>query len=270
MGSLDKLVVGIFLPIKNVTLYAIGLTLVMFCFKIPAAAAMAFTPAASELHAKQRLEAIQQLVLRGMKYTGLFAIPIFTVLGILARDIIYIWMGDGYEASARILQLLMIGYFWLVLSASGMTVMVGIGKPYINSIYAVAQILLCTTMSVIMIQIYGLYGAAAGSGGAFALGGIIYILHSSKIFRIPISRFLNPNVLGKALLTMIPGALLLFLRHHWPSRDILHILIQCVLYGLVYGLIIFRYIIDDYDIDKISAVIPPVRHLALLKSPIIK
>jgi len=265
MGSLDRLIVGIFLPIRNVTLYSIGLTLVMFCFKIPSAAALAFTPAASELHAKNRMDAIQELVLRGMKYTGLFAIPIFTVLGILAKDVLYLWMGEGYDSSAVILQLLMIGYFWLVLSSSGMTVMVGIGKPYINSLYALAQIGLCTALTLLMIHLRGLFGAAMGSGLAFAVGGIIYIFHSSHIFGIPVSRLLSPPMLLKSLLLVVPGGVLFVVHHSMPSRDLLVLLIECTTYGFLYAFIVLRYLIDDYDIEKISGVLPPVRYLSFLR-----
>ena len=37
MGVLDKLILGIFLPIANVTLYAVGFTLASFSARLPAA-----------------------------------------------------------------------------------------------------------------------------------------------------------------------------------------------------------------------------------------
>jgi O-antigen/teichoic acid export membrane protein len=265
VGVLDKLILGIFLPIANVTLYAVGYTLASFSFRIPSAAVLASLPAASELMAQGRLGAVHQLILRGMKYTGLMAIPIFTVMGVMAPDIVRLWMGEGYELSARVLQLLLAGYFWLALSSSGANVMIGIGKPYINTYYAVAQILLCSTLSIAMIQFFGVLGAAAGAAMAYTLGGTVYLLHSTHIFKIPFGRLVNQRVAGQIVLSLLPGILLGIHHHRSPPGGIWGILAQASLYGAVYGLLIVRYVVDDYDLEKISAVIPPVRHLSFLR-----
>jgi len=265
MGSLDKVIVGIFLPIQNVTLYSIAVTMVMYCFKLPAAAAMAFTPAASELHAKNRIDAIHRLVLRGIKYTGILALPIFTLVGIMAGDIVRLWMGEGYGASADILRRLMIGYFPLVLCASGMTVMVGIGKPYVNTLYALVQIVLCSTLTVLMIHWYGLLGAALGSGLALCAGGIVYLFHSSRIFGIAPSRLLDPLILKKGALALVPTALLFAVHSSMPSHTVRTLLAEATLYCLVFVVVVTRYVIDEYDIAKISEVVAPFRYVSLLR-----
>lgn len=265
MGSLDKLVLGFFLPIANVTLYSIGFTLTSFCFRLPAAAVLASMPAASELQAKDRMAAVQELVLRGIKYTGILAVPVFTVVGGLAPCLVRLWMGEGYESSARVAQILLFGYFWLVLSSSGMSVMVGIGKPYVNTLYAVAQILLCTGLSVILVMRFGLYGAAAGSSLAYSVGSLAYLVHSSWIFRIPLARMVNGSVAGKVCLLLAPGILVLVLSARFPDPGIGGVLVLTGAYGLVYGLILLRYVVDAYDMEKISAVVPAVRHLAFFR-----
>ena len=265
VGVLDKLILGILLPIANVTLYTVGFTLASFSFRIPSAAVLASLPAASELMAQDRLDAVHQLILRGMKYTGLMAIPIFTVMGVMAPDIVRLWMGEGYELSARVLQLLLVGYFWLALSSSGANVMIGIGKPYINTYYAVAQILLCSSLSVVMIQFVGILGAAAGSAMAYTLGGIVYLVHSTHIFKIPFGRLVNQRVAGRIVLSLLPGVLLVIHHHRSPPEGVWGILVRAGLYGTAYGLLVVRYVVDDYDLEKISAVIPPVRLLSFLR-----
>jgi O-antigen/teichoic acid export membrane protein len=265
MGVLDKLILGFFLPIANVTLYVVGFTLASFAFRIPSAAVLASLPAASELMAQDRLDAVHELILRGMKVTGLMAIPIFTLMGVLAPDIVRLWMGEGYEQSAHVLQLLLVGYFWMVLSSSGLNVMIGIGKPYINTYYAVAQILLCSSLSILMVQFFGVLGAAAGSAMAYTLGGVVYLVHSTHIFKIPFGRMLNHRVAGRIVLLLLPGILLGLHHHDSPPGGIWGILVQAGLYGLVYGILAVRYVVDDYDLQKVSAVIPPVRHLAFLR-----
>lgn len=265
MLTLDRVILGIFLPIGNVTLYAVGATAANICFRIPTAAVLASVPAASELMARNRPDAVQELILRGIKYTGLLAIPAFTIMGILAEEFILRWMGDGYGTSARILQLLLIGYFFLVLTASGSSVMVGIGKPYVNTLYAVVQIILCSTLMVIMVHFYGLMGAALSSTVAYTLGGIAYLIHSTIIFRIPLNRMINRNIFLKILLLLLPGGLWALVYKADPNRELSTVLIELACYLLLYSVLLIRYHIDDFDMEKIAAVIPAVRHLEPLR-----
>jgi O-antigen/teichoic acid export membrane protein len=265
MGVLDKLILGIFLPIANVTYYAVGFTLAGFAFRIPTAAVLASLPAASELMAQDRLDAVQELVLRGIKYTGLLAIPLFTAMGVTAPDIVRLWMGEGYELSARVLQLLLVGYFWIAISSSGASVMVGIGKPYINTYYAVGQILMCSSLTIVMVQFFGVVGVAAGSAVAYTLIGLVYLVHSSRIFEIPAGRLINHRIAGKIVLLIVPGILLGICHHRLSPAGVWGLLAQVSLYGLVYGLLTVRYVVDDYDLEKISAVVPAVRRLSILR-----
>jgi O-antigen/teichoic acid export membrane protein len=265
MGVLDKLILGIFLPIANVTLYSVGFTLASFAARVPSAVSLASLPAASELMAQDRLHAVHQLILRGIKYTALLAVPLFTVMSVMAPDIVRLWMGEGYALSARVLQFLLIGYFWLTLSFSGASVMIGIGKPYINTFYALAQILLCSSLSIVMVQFFGVLGAAAGSAMAYSIGGVVYLVHSTYIFKIPLRRLVNRRVAAQVVLLILPGVLLGMLHYRTPPEGIWGILVQASVYGIVYGLLVVRYVVDEYDLEKISAVLPPVRYLSFLR-----
>ena len=265
MVTLDKIVLGIFLPIANVTLYAIAVTVATFCFRIPAAAVLASLPAASELAAQNRKKDLHRLILRGMKYTGIVALFVFPAVGILARDIIRIWMGSGYEISAVILQILLVGYFWLVISASSQSVMVGIGRPYVNTVYSVLQILLCSVLMVVLVYFHGLIGAAVSAMVAYTLGGIVYLVHSTIIFEIPLQRIFNTAMLGRVVLMLIPGFLWALIHHFYPPGGLPSLLAHLSAYLLLYGLLVIRYHIDDFDMEKIGAVVPAVRRLDFLR-----
>lgn len=270
MGVLDRLILGIFLPIANVTVYTVGLTLASFSLRVPSAVSLASLPAASELMAQNRMDAIHQLILRGIKYTALMAVPIFTVMSVMAPDIVRLWMGEGYEQAARVLQLLLAGYFWVTLSSSGANVMIGIGRPYINTYYAVGQILLCSSLSIAMVNFFGLLGVAAGSATAYTFGGIVYLIHSTHIFRIPFGRLINHRVALQVVLMLSPGIVLGMYHHRNPPEGVWGILIQAGLYGAVYGVLALRYVVDAFDLEKMSAVIPPVRRLSFLRRPILR
>jgi len=135
----------------------------------------------------------------------------------------------------------------------------------VNTFYAVAQIGLCTCLTVLMVRLHGLIGAAAGSGIAYLIGGITYLVHSTLIFRIPFSRLVNRAILCKVLLLSLPGILLWALSSHHPPRGVLEILLQSGLFGILYSFLVARYLIDDYDIAKIAVILPAVRYLSFLR-----
>ncbi len=265
MSVLEKTILGIFLPIANVTLYTIANTLALFCFKLPAAAVLATLPAASELTAQNRHDAVRELVLRSMKYTGLLAIPTFVPAAIMAQDIVRIWMGEEYYVSARILQLLIPGYFFLAMASSGMSIMVGIGRPYVNTFYALAQIFLCSTLMIFMMRAYGVLGAAAGSGFAYSLGGITYVIHSTIIFKIPFSRIINGGVVGKVFLLNLPGIAWAAFAHRYSDLGIISTLTELFFYGITYWFLAIRYVIDDYDMEKSGGVMPRKKRLDVIR-----
>jgi len=265
MLSLDRLVLAAFLPIGNVTLYTVGAMAAGFCTRLPAAAVLASLPAAAELAARGRSSALHDLVLRGIKYTGIAAIPVFTAAGILAPDLIGLWMGPGYESSARVLQLLLVGSFWLVITASGQSVMVGIGKPYLNTFYALLQIVLGSALMVVLVRSHGLLGAALSSLATYSLGGCAYLFHSTLLFGIPLRRLLNARVLFHVLSLLAPGILWVVVRTLRPSGGPATTLLELVLYLALYAVLLIRYHIDDFDIEKMAQVLPAVRRLDFLR-----
>lgn len=261
MGSLDKLIVGIFLPIANVTIYSIGVTVMMIVFRIPAVASSAMTPASSELDARDRHGAIQEMVLRGMKYTVCFACPLFVAVGVLAQTLIRLWMGPGYAESAAVLQILSFGFFMLVAASAGAQVMIGINRPYINTIYASAQILLNVILSPLLVWKYGMFGAAYGTTITFIVGSTIFILHTLRILEIPAGRVFNSKFLrAGSVLAMLSAGLFLVNRAR-PAVDFITMFAYAAVYGTLCLLYIIRYLVDDRDVEILSRVIPPVRRL---------
>jgi hypothetical protein len=116
-----------------------------------------------------------------------------------------------------------------------------------------------------MVQFFGVLGAAAGSAMAYSIGGVVYLMHSTYIFKIPLRRFVNRRVAAQVVLLILPGVLLGMFHYRTPPEGIWGVLMQAGLYGVVYGLLVVRYVVDDYDLEKISAVLPPVRYLSFLR-----
>ncbi len=265
MGTLDKVIVGIFLPISQVTIYSIGVTVVLLLWRIPAMVTSALTPASSELDALDRSEAIQTLVRRGMKYTSVLGAAIFLVSGVLAEPLIRIWMGEGYEQSARVLQILLVGFSMLVVIAPNSQVMVGIGRPYINTIYALAQIALNLTLGPLLVWKYGIYGAAYGASSAFTIGGAVFIVHSCRIFGIPLRSLFGAKFFLSAGVIAMLAAGLGWVNHRHPAQGVIDLAVYSLGFCMLYFLYTVRYVMDEFDIEKLSRVIPWIRHLRVLQ-----
>ena len=76
---------------------------------------------------------------------------------------------------------------------------------------------------------------------------------------------LNSYVLGRIFLLNIPGLVWCAINYLFPQRGPVTTLVLFLSYGFSYWGICIRYVIDDYDMEKVGAVLPFVRRLEFLR-----
>jgi len=188
---IDKLIIGIFLPVEYVTIYVVGSTLALFIHRVPSNIVSVIIPAASELDAKNRGDAIKELVLKGTKFAVALSTPLFIVLFVFAHPIMNFWMGEGFETSAYILQILSIGFFINTLTHAIVPVLVGIGKIRIYTILSILYMILNVGLSVPLILKLGVSGAAIGTSISISIWSLASLVYGMYLFKISPMEFIK-------------------------------------------------------------------------------
>ncbi len=257
--NFGKFIVGIFLPIKYVTIYAIGAMLSSFIYRISGLVVAPVMPASSELYVKKDADAVKELFLKGTKYVTIINIPSIIFLGIFADEIIRFWMGEGFEESVLIFRILLIGLFIETMQHIGGNMLPGIGRPKLGSYYSTGTTLLTVILSIILLNKLGLIGAAIGPTIAQLIIVVIFILHLCRVFQVRTVDFLTKAII-KPVVISIPLAFLMFLiKVIIPPSNWITVLFYGLILISLYSLMILLFILDEKDIEKIIKVAPQAK-----------
>jgi O-antigen/teichoic acid export membrane protein len=186
---LDKLIVSSVLGIATVSFYEVSSRMTSFMRALPHVMISALIPATSELGARNDRAKILQTYLLASKYVAMLTIAMVAFLVLEARAAIMLWLGQGFERSVLLVQLLAVGYGANVLGGAASQTGAGVGRPEFDMRSTVLLSLVNPVFCVLLIQQFGAPGAAAGASLAFVISTIylLAIFHRHYV-KTPVSR----------------------------------------------------------------------------------
>lgn len=249
---IDKLLIGIFLPIHYLTYYIIPYNISSkMNFIIPSVISAIF-PAMSDLDALNRQSQVQELYFRTSKYitTGIILFAIFFIA--LGRELLRFWLGVDFALHATLpLQILSLGMLVNCFSwVPGMTAS-AVNKPEmtasLNTLQAIIGLFLC----LVLIPRLGIVGAAL----SWTIRDILLVplfIHiiNRKLMNITNRSFIR-NSLAKPL---ILGAVLflLFSLIKGLVTNLFDLIIAGSIMALFYFIAAYFFIFDKTDKIKLS------------------
>jgi O-antigen/teichoic acid export membrane protein len=172
---IDKLIVSRFLGISSVSFYEVGSRLTSFMRALPLVMISALIPATSELGAKNDRQRILRTYLLASKYVAMLTVALAAFLIVEARSVITLWLGNGFESSVIIVQILAIGYAANVLGGAASQTGAGVGRPEFDMNGTILLSVLNPLFSLLLVQRFGASGTAAGTSLAFVIA-TVYLL----------------------------------------------------------------------------------------------
>ncbi len=180
----DEFLLAYFSSIGNVTYYNIGNRIARFGKFIPLQMLPQVAPVAAELNAKENVPKIQEFFGDTIKYLLLVSLPIFSFIILFADKLIFAWVGEGYEVSAHILQVLALGSFVnLICSAPGTSITASIGIPKYLMIEGFIFLAINLVLSFLLVKYYGILGAAYGNAVSASIAAIYVYISTARFFR---------------------------------------------------------------------------------------
>ena len=193
--------VAAFLPIAQVTYYAVPVTLTQKFTLVQASVSTAVFPAASEMHSVNAQDRLQRLYLSATKLMLMLTLPLVILVALLAHPLMSAWLGASFgDASAGILALLALGYGLTLLTGVPALIADATGHPHWTAAAATASAIINITLTLLFVPRYGAIGAAYALVINNALQGVVFILIvQTKLVRLPLLRVLRESVLRPAL-----------------------------------------------------------------------
>lgn len=264
----DKILLGLFVPIRYVTFYELGAKVSLALVDLPHTFFAVMFPAVSELKAQQDYDRLWLLYERGTKYLWLVSLPLLIGMWLTAHFILQAWLGHVSGDVYAAVLLLSIGY-WSTIGV-GMVLTLGAGMGWVNPImkagFLQGGLNLC--LSVSLIWAFGYRGALYGTMVALVISNAYVLVQFCREFKRSLAG--HVRLLGRVLWLNVPAAGATFAVQHvatdWGGQGrsaALCSLLGCVvIYGAVYlASIRMAGVMDRQDQELLGAHLPMVRLL---------
>lgn len=222
---IDPIVIGMFLPLSAIAIYAIAAKIAEYTYLLNKQFSNALMPLVSQAKGRSDHELIHRILVDGTRFLMAIALPFIALLFFYAPEIVNVWVGHDFDESIPLLRILLVAVFFtaIQLNAANVLGMTGMHKFVAHSMAASALINL--VLSVVLVQLYGLTGVAVATlTAAFVIEALIMVPRSCKSQGISGIEFLRRGILP-AVPAAVPMLLLAWLLADWRAPETIGLIV---------------------------------------------
>ncbi len=162
LHSVDRVLIGIFLPVATITTYEVGSRINQYSRNVLHSWLNTIMPAAASLHTQHETENIRALYIRATRYLLLGYVAVASGLLCFGHSFITLWVGPDFNQSAKIMLLLVASSLVQSQTVVGHVMLAATGKLRLfctlMAVYSVVSVL----VEILFVWRWGIVGAAAG------------------------------------------------------------------------------------------------------------
>jgi O-antigen/teichoic acid export membrane protein len=193
--NVGSILIGIMLGPGPVGWYAAAYKPVTAVLAAPVTYYQGLFPALSRSFHEDR-ETFRGILLRSVRLTAIFAIPVGIGGTLLAEPVIRLLFGAGYEPSVPALQLLSWSAVLVMMRGNFRHTLNAVGKQRLDLICAAAAAVLNLALNLVFIPGYGI----AGSAAATVISEVVWFLLAWRLFSRHVAAIALPAVVWRPLL----------------------------------------------------------------------
>ncbi len=173
IANIDNLLIGYFLDLPSVALYAAAMILIVAFRNLINSIALPLRPTVSHLEARGGYDQIGILYLKGLKYLHFLTFYIAGAAVILAHPFFHLWLGSTFLPSAELLTILIVPTALFLPHAVTESILFATDRHKILLRLLIAEAALKIALSLLLISPYGIHGVAYATA---ATQTVIYLL----------------------------------------------------------------------------------------------
>lgn len=200
----DLLIIGAFIGVADVAIYAFGGMLVLYSWGFVEQIGITTFPSMQRAAAKEDTKLLQFYVTRQIRYSLIFGVPLYVILLVMGDAFIVLWIGDEYAESAKILGILCVARILALFTVAMAPCLTSLGVPRYNVYLLISEATINVASSVFLVLVFdmGIYGVAVGTLIAvFSVRVIFYPILTMRLISYPLFQYLKE--------VFFPGALFL-------------------------------------------------------------
>ena len=219
----DRLMLGYFLGTKSVGLYEAAARLAYLSEIFINSFAGIFSPLAAGFHHKGELERIRFLLVTTTRWTLILTLPVVGLLLIFPKFFLG-WFGSQYEVVAFPLMFMTFAYLTSAGTGNTGTLLKMVDRQNVEVINTVATVVLNIVLNLLLIPVYGIAGAAIGTGLS------IIIIQIAKLIEVKLFLGFTPyelNFLKPVFAGLISGLVILIIKNY-SNLSSLRFVLLCI------------------------------------------
>jgi len=231
----DPILIGALLSSSAVTYFSIGSKLVEYATSSVRSMAIIFAPMSSHLHAVGDARRLRQTLVAGNRACALIIFPLCTVLVILGRSIIEVWVGARYLSSYFVLVILAVPKTIYLAQATSTRILLGIGRHRTLAAVLLLEGGVNLVLSILLLPHFGIVGVALGTAIPLMFTSLVFLpRHVCRELDIPLRAFLSHSYLLPLSLCVPLAGMLLLMRKEFPVHHYGSLILQVAWAGFLY------------------------------------
>lgn len=161
--STDAMVIGAFMGTSAVAVWAVAQRLIEIVQRVTDQLNAALFPVVVDNSTVQRTDRLQKILIQGTRLSLAMVVPIATVLGLLARPLVMIWVGPAFAESVNVIYILCIVVALRVGNSTSAVILKGSDLHKFLAFANISMAIGNLVLSVLLVRVYGLIGVAVGT-----------------------------------------------------------------------------------------------------------
>jgi len=162
--AIGNFIVGRYLASEQLGFYGAATPVARLPLIISMSVATAVLPATAEAMGLKNRHVLKGYVNQSYRYVSLVVLPMCVGTFVFATPIMkLLYVNSAYMNGAAALQILSIGMLFFTIYTVSSSIAQGLGKPYLPMVILIAGVILDVTLSMYLVPLYGITGAAAAT-----------------------------------------------------------------------------------------------------------
>jgi O-antigen/teichoic acid export membrane protein len=243
----DTLIIGAFLPVAMVTIYAGAYRVYQVCRQLTYALINPLVPDAARAVALSQAERVRALLVRGTKYSNGLTLLLAVPATLFAKPLLVAWAGADFGRAAPSLQVLLLGLLANNNHLVAFALLTGMGRIGAYLRYQLVWAAGNVVLSLVLIERIGLIGVALGTALPVVVLEPFYLRTAIREIGVDGHRFLAVAVLRPGAAAAVAVAPVLGVLAISARVTSLSALALSMAYAVVFTLALYRLSIDTED-----------------------
>ena len=161
--STDAIVIGAFMGTSAVAIWAVAQRLIEIVQRLTDQLNAVLFPVVVDSSTVQHTDRLQKILVQGTRLSLAMVVPLATVVGLLARPLIMVWVGPQFSESVNVLYILSVVVAVRVGNATSAVILKGADLHKFLAFANLSMALGNLVLSVLLVRVYGLIGVAIGT-----------------------------------------------------------------------------------------------------------